>query len=119
MQQHTPLASQRIARKIARGLSLLEVIAAVTVIGILVMIALPRFGTSGVAAKRNGCFTNKANIELQSQLWFRNKAAWPDSDLDDIMADSGYFPDGEVTCPVDGSAYEFDSTTQRVRGHTH
>lgn len=101
------------------GLSLLEVLAAVTIMGILVMIAIPRFAGSGEQAKRTGCNTNQANIEVQVQLWFRNKGTWPLADLSDIMADGNYFPDGPISCPFDGSAYQFNSTTQRVDGHAH
>lgn len=102
-----------------RGLNLLEVLAVVTLVGILAVVAIPRFANSAIEAKRNACFTNKANIEVQAQLWFRNKADWPAADLGNIMADGTYFPDGAVTCPVDGSAYQFDRQTQRVTGHTH
>ena len=106
-------------KRVAAGISFLEVIAVVAVMGILIMIAMPRLATSGFAAKRNGCFTNKGNVEVQSQLWYRNKGSWPDADLGNIMADTDYFPDGAVTCPVDGTAYQFDSATERVTGHTH
>lgn len=106
-------------RRVGRGLSLLEIIGTVTVLGILAMIVVPRFAGTSFQAKRNGCFTSRGNIEIQAQLWFRNKGTWPDSDLGNIMADTDYFPDGAVTCPVDNSAYAFDSATQRVLNHAH
>jgi len=98
---------------------LLEIIGTVTVLGILAMIVIPRFAGSSLQAKRNGCFTNKGNIEIQAQLWYRNKGTWPDANLGNVTADTNYFPDGPVTCPVDNSAYAFDSATERVVGHTH
>jgi general secretion pathway protein G len=100
-------------------MSLIEVLAAVSVLGFLAAIALPRFLGNSAAAKRSACYTLKGNIEVQSQLWFRNKGTWPASNLSDIGADATYFPEGLSQCPVDGSAYSLDAATHRVSGHTH
>ena len=102
-----------------RGISLLEVLAVVTIVGIIAMIAVPRLATSSDAPKANSCFTTKGMIEVEAELWFRNKGTAPQANLSDIMADSAYFPDGVVTCPVDGTAYEFNTTTLQVNGHAH
>ena len=102
-----------------RGLSLLEILAVVTIIGIIAMIAVPRLATSGDKTKANSCFTTKGMIEIQAELWRRNKGVAPAANLSDIMAASGYFPDGPVKCPVDGSVYQINTTTLRVNGHTH
>jgi len=102
-----------------RGLSLLELLAVVTLMGIIAMVVVPRFGGTADDAKATGCSVNRNNIEVQAQLWFRNKGTWPQSNLNDLMGDPDYFPDGPVTCPVDGSAYSFDPLTQRVTGHNH
>ena len=101
------------------GFSLLELLAVVVLMGIVAMIALPRFGASADAAKATTCHINTGNIDVQAALWFRNKGTWPASNLIDIFADRDYFPDGATTCPVDGSAYSFDSTTEAVIGHSH
>ena len=102
-----------------RGVSLVEVLAIVTLLGILALIVVPRFGNSSSQAKAKACFVNKGNIEVQAQLWFRNKGAWPADGLSNIGSDTNYFPDGLPTCPVEGSNYQFDSATQRVVGHQH
>lgn len=101
------------------GISLLEMLAVVTVMGILAVIVIPRFSVQAVNAKRQACFVNKNNIEVQCQLWFRQKGVAPTSTLSDIRANTAYFPEGVPTCPVDGSSYTISSTTQRVLGHTH
>ena len=101
------------------GLTLIELLAVVTVMGILAMIAAPRFVGSSEQAKQAACNTNKANIEVQAQLWFRNKGTWPLGSMSNMMADGDYFPDGVITCPFDGSSYEFNATSQRVNAHTH
>jgi general secretion pathway protein G len=110
----------RSQQKKRRGLSLLELVAAITILGILAAIVMPRFGDSAKGAKKAACHTNKMNIEVQTQLWFRKKNAWPATNLSDIGADRNFFPDAAVpTCPVDGSAYTIDASTHRVIGHTH
>jgi len=101
------------------GFSMVEMLAVVTLIGIIAMIVVPRFAGSGTQAKTNACNVNKGNIEVQAQLWFRNKGGWPAADLSNLSADKKYFPEGVPTCPVDGSNYSFDKATQRVSGHQH
>jgi prepilin-type N-terminal cleavage/methylation domain-containing protein len=101
------------------GLSLLELLAVVTLVGILAVIVIPRFSTQSVNAKRNACSVNKHNIEVQCQLWLRQKNASPLANLSDIGADQSFFPEGLPVCPVDGSAYTINTTTQHLNGHTH
>lgn len=99
--------------------SLLEMLAVVTIMGILAVLIVPRFGRQAANAKKNACEVHKGNIEIQSQLWYRNKNRWPAANLSDIGADVKYFPDGLPICPVDGSAYTINTSTGRVVGHTH
>ena len=102
-----------------RGISLLEILAVVTLVGIIAMIAAPRLAHSGDSAKANSCFATKGLIEVQAELWLRNKGTAPLADLSDMMAVPAYFPDGVITCPVDGTAYQLDTATMQVTGHTH
>jgi general secretion pathway protein G len=101
------------------GISVLELLAVITLIGILALIVIPRFSNQAVNAKRNSCLVNKNNIEVQCQLWLRQKNASPAADLSNIGANTTYFPEGLPRCPVDGSAYTINTTTQRVNGHSH
>ncbi len=101
------------------GLSLLELLAAITILAILVAIIVPRFGDHAQTAKKRACSVNKGNIEVQSQLWFRTKGSWPATGLSDISTNTTYFPEGLPICPVDGSAYQLDAATHRVTGHAH
>jgi len=108
-----------VRRRLGRGFSLLEMMAVVTLLGILAAIIIPRVAEPSRQAKRSACQVIKSNIEIQAQLWRRNTGNWPAAVLSDVGADPDYFASGIPACPVDGSAYTFDSSTRRVSGHTH
>src|SRR5262245_44213561 len=98
------------------GMGLLEVLAIVTIMGILAVIVIPRFSNHGAQAKSRTCNVNKGNLEVQCQLWLRQKGTAPQSNLGDIGANAAYFPEGLPKCPVDGSGYTINTTTLRVNG---
>jgi prepilin-type N-terminal cleavage/methylation domain-containing protein len=102
-----------------RAFSLLEIIAAIVILAIVAAYVVPRLGANHDTARRNACWTNKGEIELQVQLWRRNNGSYPTANLSTIGGNSIYFPLGLPTCPVDGTAYTIDTTTGLVVGHTH
>jgi len=99
--------------------SLLEILAVVTIIGIVAVVVLGRISSTSLDAKKNACYVHKGNVEVQVQRWHRTKDSWPALNLADIGVVDEYFPDGLPTCPVDGTSYTLDSTTHRVVGHDH
>jgi len=101
------------------GFSLIEVVAAVALLALIVAISIPFLSKPSEDVKQNTCYMNKGEIEVQAQLWFRNKGNWPAADLRDIGSDRRYFPDGLPTCPEDGSSYRLNRRTGKVVGHTH
>jgi prepilin-type N-terminal cleavage/methylation domain-containing protein len=101
------------------GLTLLELVAAITILLILAVIVLPRFGSASASAKSRGCEANRRNLEVQARLWYRTKGSWPATNLSDLGANTSFLPEGLPVCPVDGSAYTLDATTHQVTGHTH
>ena len=108
-----------IQQRAVRAFSLLEVLAVVTIMGIVSVVIVTRVTSNSASAKINACYLNKANLDVQSQRWYRNKGSWPASNLSDITADGAYLPDGMPICPYDGAAYGFSSSTQQVTGHDH
>ena len=106
-------------RRIRFGLSLAELLLTVALVGIVAVAALARYGTVVPDSKKHACEVYKGNIEVQCQLWYRNKGAMPAANLSDIGGDVSYFPEGLPQCPVDGSTFTFDPATQKVPGHTH
>jgi type IV pilus assembly protein PilA len=102
-----------------RGWTLLELLLVVTVLGVVAAVILPRFSNNATTAKKTACYTLKGNLEVQAQLWYRNKGTWPNATLSDLGADKNYLPEGLPVCPVDGSPYAFDPGTHRISGHVH
>jgi prepilin-type N-terminal cleavage/methylation domain-containing protein len=105
--------------KIARvrkrlGFSLMELLAVVTILGIIAAIIVPRVTVSSDTAKAKVNAHNKATINAAVERWYMEKGAWPANNLSDIGADANYFPDGIPVNPVDASAYTLNATTHRV-----
>ena len=101
------------------GFSLLELLAVVTILGVLAAVAISRMAGSNDTADVATCHVYKGDIEVQAELWNHNTGSWPAANLGTIGADVNYFPEGLPTCPVDGTTYTIDPSTGRVVGHTH
>jgi prepilin-type N-terminal cleavage/methylation domain-containing protein len=97
-----------------RGFSLLELLAVVTILGIIAVVVVPRISVSSAKAKTEANKQNKAEINSAVERWYFEKGSYPADDLTDIAADTTYFPNGLPTNPVDGSVYTLNSTTKRV-----
>ena len=113
------LAHRVLLRKRHTGFSLLELVVVITVVGIIAAIVLSRISGNTLDAKKKSCYMNKGMIEVEAQIWYRNKGTWPATNLSDIKVDTNYFPSPLPTCPVDGTSYTIDATTHQVVGHTH
>lgn len=99
--------------------TLVEILAAVVILGILAAIVIPRVFVSSSSAKITACYKNKRDINAAVERWYFNEGSWPLDALTDIAADADYFPDGIPACPVDSSAYVLDAASHRVTGHAH
>src|SRR6476660_4133100 len=94
--------------------SLMELLAVVTILGIIAAIIVPRVAVSSDTSKQKVNAHNKATINSAVERWYVEKGAWPANNLSDIGTDSNYFPDGVPTSPVDGSAYTLNAASHRV-----
>jgi general secretion pathway protein G len=97
-----------------RAFSLMELLAVVTILGIIAAIIVPRVAVSSDTAKSKVMAHDKATINSAIERWYVEKGAWPAANFSDIGADLNYFPDGIPTNPVDNSAYTMNTTTHRV-----
>jgi prepilin-type N-terminal cleavage/methylation domain-containing protein len=97
-----------------KGFSLMELLAVVTILGIIAAIIVPRVTVSSDTAKQKVNSHNKATINAAVERWYIETGAWPANDLSDIGADTDYFPDGIPTNPINGAAYSLNAATHRV-----
>jgi prepilin-type N-terminal cleavage/methylation domain-containing protein len=99
-----------------KGLTLIELLIVVIILGALVAIAIPRMSQNAVDAKTRACATNRATINTQVELYYSEYGSWPD--LDTLMADPNYFPETPA-CPVTGGAYSYYGSDHRVQCSEH
>jgi type II secretory pathway pseudopilin PulG len=100
-------------------MSIVELLAVVTIIGILAAVIVIRIQPQSDDVRARACNAQRGNIEIQIELYYRNQGAWPTTSLSDIGGNVQYFPEGLPDCPVDGSTYTIDASTHRVVGHNH
>ena len=100
-----------------RGLTLIELLIVVIILGALAAIAIPRITTSATTAKANACTTNVDTLNTTVEIYNVDKGSYP-ATLPTLTSDVNYFPDGAPTCPF-GTAYVYNATTHRVALHSH
>jgi len=110
----TVICSHRKNARNRPGFSLLEILAVVTILGIIAIVVVPRIWASSLRARSQADARNRADINLAVERWYFEKGAWPADDLSDIGADTSYFPSGLPSNPTCGAAYTLDSTTHRA-----
>ena len=100
------------------GFSLLELLAVITILGIIVAIVMPRISTSTDTARIKLCHDSRSAINSGVERYLFDNGVLP-NDLDD-MDTIDRFPDGiPRNCPVDNALYALDATSKHVVGHDH
>ena len=100
-----------------KGLTLVELMIAVLIIGCLAAIAIPRVAVSAEGAKISACRNNVQIINRQIEMFNQDTGGWPD-ELGEVTKNPVYFPDGPPQCPF-GTPYKMNKTTHRVIRHKH
>ena len=96
----------------------MELLAVVTILGILAAMILSRVVVSTDEAKEKTCLHNRTELNISVERYYIHNGVWPANDLSDIASDAAYFPDGLPVCPVSGNAYQIDGTSHRIIGHS-
>jgi prepilin-type N-terminal cleavage/methylation domain-containing protein len=107
---------RKLGRHGRRGFSLLELLAVVTIMGILAVVIIPRIGGHTLTAKINCCHQYKGDLNAAIERYRFDHNVLPAS-LNDLSPD--YYPDAIPPCPVTGGAYTIDPVTGRIQGHSH
>lgn len=101
--------------KCRKGLTLIELLIVVLILGALAAIAIPRMSTSADTAKTKACLTNVETINTQVELYHADNDSWPT--VSTLIADANYFPEAP-TCPSSGT-YEYYGSDHRVQCTVH
>ena len=98
-----------------KGVTLVELLIVVLILGALAYVAVPRIVSSSTTAKKNACKSNVDTINVQLEAYYADNDAWPAS-LNALLTNTSYFPDGAPACPF-GTSYSWNATTHRVADH--
>lgn len=105
-----------------KGVTLIELLIVVIILGALAAIAIPRISTSAHNARKYSCYTNVDILNSQLEMYAAdNDGSYP-ADLAALTADANYFPDTAPTCAITEATYP-DALTADDRvdasSHTH
>lgn len=101
------------SRRRRHAFSLMELLAVVTILGIIAAIIVPRVTTSSDTAKAKVNAHNKGTINSAIERYYIETGSWPSTNLSELDV-AAYFPDGIPTNPIDNSAYAMNATTHRI-----
>lgn len=104
------MKSKRLRRQ---AFSLMELLAVVTILGIIAAIIVPRVTTSSDTAKAKVNAHNKGTINSAIERYYIETGSWPSANLTELNVPA-YFPDGVPANPVSGAAYTLNTTTHRI-----
>ncbi len=75
-----------------KGLTLIELLLVVIILGALAAIAIPRITTSSVTAKNNACITNIGTLNTAIEMYHADTGSIRPTCY--VTGDVNYFPDG-------------------------
>ncbi|MEO8495508.1 MAG: prepilin-type N-terminal cleavage/methylation domain-containing protein [Planctomycetota bacterium] len=95
------------------GFSLLELLAVVTILGIIAVVTIPRIAASTSTAKTNVHLQNVSELNSAIERYYFDTGQFPSVDMNEL---SGFLPDGLPKDPRTNppSDYLMDATTNRV-----
>jgi general secretion pathway protein G len=98
------------------GFSLLELIAVLTIIGVLAVVIIPRLGEESSDSQRQACRQRLAELHSAIQNYYYDRSFFPQT-MTELYP--RYHADPRPVCPVFNEAYVLDVATGRIQGHDH
>jgi len=95
----------------SRGFTLLEMLAVVTILGIIAAVVVPRFANFTDTSKTNVAQHHIAQLNAIVERHYIDSSAWP-TNLTELVTD-GYI-DAVPTHPDSSKTYSLNTTTNRV-----
>ncbi len=84
-----------------KGVTLIELLIVVMILGVLAGLAIPRIGKSSENAKQATCDQNVNIINEAIERYYIDNEEYPKS-LNKILKNDDFFPHGEPECPFGG-----------------
>lgn len=97
--------------------SLLELLAGVTILGVITAVVMPRISVSGVTAKKQCCAGYRTDLNKSLERYFFANGNYPTSV--DALANTEYYPEIVPVCPVSSEVYKIDPDTGRITHTDH
>lgn len=104
-------------RTLRPGFSLLELIAVITIMGVLVGIAVQRISISGVVAKGECCRKYRVDLNQAIERYRFENGKLPESLA--VIGNSDIYPESIPSCPVTGQTYILDEDIGRISHADH
>jgi general secretion pathway protein G len=101
------------SRPRASGFSLLELLAVVTILGVIAAIVIPRISVSADAAKQAGTLQYRSDLNDSLERYYFETGGFP-PDLETLKT-QGYYPEAIPLNPVTNQPFQLNSATGRVK----
>lgn len=101
-----------------KGVTLIELLIVVLIIGALSAIAIPRISKSATNAKARLCHTNIDILNTAIEEYSHNMGGYP-TELKEVTGNIAYFPEGGPICPITGKEYPKGLKNGRVDASKH
>jgi prepilin-type N-terminal cleavage/methylation domain-containing protein len=106
-------------RRNRKGITLIELLIVVIILGALAAIAIPKISTSAYNAKKNACHTNIDIINTQIEMYAADHNGTYPGTMSVVTDSTTYFPDGAPHCPVLDTNYPNTLSNNRVDDSDH
>jgi len=107
------ISKAHVPRAKNRGFSLLELLAVVTIMGIIAAVVIPRLTQSTITTKENGELKYRSDLNRAIEEYYFDLGAYP-PDIDSLHT-SGYYPTAIPLNPATNAPFEIDGVTHRVK----